>query len=80
MLSKLLVQRPGQKKKKSENMIGRILGIAVMGTMVGFAVGVSHASFKHYYRKFADEEDLLSTEVIEVSVVEDKTKKSRRKK
>ena len=61
-------------------MIGRFLGMAVMGTMIGFAMGISHASFKHYYRKFSDEEDLLSTDIIEVSIVEDKSKKSRGKK
>ena len=61
-------------------MIGRIFGMAVMGTMVGFAIGLSHASFKHYYRKFSEDEDLLSTDVIEVSIVEDKTKRSGGKK
>jgi hypothetical protein len=60
-------------------MISRILSVAVMSTMIGFAVGITHSSFRHYYRKFAEEEDLLSSEVIEVSVVENKTKKSRRK-
>ena len=75
------IQKQGQKiMRKSEKMIGRILGMAAVGTMVGFAIGISHASFKHYYRRFAEEEDLLSTDIIEVSIVEDKTKKSRGKK
>jgi hypothetical protein len=43
-------------------------------------VGVAVSSFRHYYHRFADEEDLRMIEQREVVIVEDKNKKTRGKK
>ena len=43
-------------------------------------IGVSHSAFKHYYNRFAEEEDLNDGTITQVSFVSDETKKKGRKK
>ncbi len=47
----------------------------------GFVAGVATSSFRHYYRRYAEDEDLRQKgEIQEVVIVADETKKSRRSK
>jgi len=49
--------------------------------LASFVAGVAHSSYRHYYTRYADEEDRLSEGTIqEVSIVKDETKKSGGKK
>mgnify|MGYP001296919172 CR=1 FL=1 len=63
-------------------MIARMM--MTLGTtmaLASFVAGVAHSSYRHYYTRYADEEDRLSEGTIqEVSIVKDETKKSRGKK
>jgi hypothetical protein len=43
-------------------------------------VGVAVSSFRHYYHRFADEEDLKMIDQREVVIVDDLTKKTRGRK
>ena len=61
-------------------MIGRMLILSVSVAMTGFAVGVTQSSFKHYYKRFAENEDLNNGTVTQVAIVADETKKTRRRK
>ena len=45
-----------------------------------FMIGVSHSAFKHYYKRFADTEDLNDGTITQVTIVSDETKKKGRKK
>ena len=49
-------------------------------TVAGFLVGIAHSGFKHYYDKYAEEEDLNDGSVQKVIIVKDETKKTRRSK
>ena len=61
-------------------MIGRMLpGIIGIATL-SFVAGVAHSGFKHYYRKYADEEDLSDGSVQNVHILKDETKKTRGRK
>ena len=57
-------------------MLLRIVTMFTTSVMVGVAV----SSFRHYYHRFADEEDLRMIEHREVVILEDKNKKTRGKK
>ena len=63
-------------------MIARMM--MTLGTtmaLASFVAGVAQSSYRHYYTRYADEEDRLSEGTIqEVSIVKDETKKSRGKK
>ena len=52
-------------------MIGRMtLTMTLTVAMLAFTSGIAHSSFRHYYRRYASEEDLRSLgEVKEVIVV-----------
>ena len=39
-----------------------------------FVAGVTHSSFKHYYKRYADGEDLNDGRVTQVAIVADETK------
>ena len=56
--------------------IGQVDGFKI------FVAGVAHSSYRHYFRRYADEEDLRNKDgsVQEVVIVDDETKKSRRGK
>ena len=62
-----------------------MIGNIVRGTMFALAgtffVGVAESTYRHYYRRYADEEDLRQSGPIqEVVIVKDETKKTRGKK
>ena len=50
---------------------------AFLGSMM---LGVAVSSFRHYYYRFADEQDRGLVDRREVVIVEDRTKTTRRKK
>ena len=50
-------------------MVYRLLMTTVVIGMVGVAVGMTDSTFKHYYRKYADYEDMKNTGVQEVTFV-----------
>jgi len=56
-------------------MLEKITASLITGLMAGVAV----SSFRHYYHRFADEEDLRMNEYREVVIIEDLTKKRRKK-
>lgn len=58
-------------------MIARTLMMTVGVASVMFIYGVGDSAFKHYYRRFADEEDLNDGTITKVSIVSDETKNSR---
>ena len=47
----------------------RLLMTTVVIGMAGVAVGMMDSTFKHYYRKYADFEDMKTTSVQEVTFV-----------
>ena len=63
-------------------MIARMMmTLGMTMALASFVAGVAHSSYRHYYTRYADEEDRLSEGTIqEVSIVKDETKKSRGKK
>ena len=61
-------------------MIGRTLQTHLALATWMFMIGVSHSAFKHYYNRFAEEEDLNDGTITQVSIVSDETKKKGRKK
>jgi len=65
-------------------MIGNV-GKMFTGTMIalvgGAVVGIMDSSFRHYYKRYADSEDLRQKGSIqEVIIIGDETKKGRGKK
>jgi hypothetical protein len=60
-------------------MIQGMLTGTVLVTAGFFVVGVAHSSFRHYFRRYADEEDLRNHDGViqEVAIVADETKKTR---
>jgi hypothetical protein len=57
-------------------MLEKILAPLMGGLMAGVAV----SSFRHYYHRYADEEDLRMNEYRKVIIIDDLSKKDRRKK
>ena len=39
-------------------MIGKLMTVSMFALTGGFVAGVAQSSFRHYYRRYADEEDL----------------------
>ena len=55
--------------------------IGVVGIVAAtFVIGVAHSGFKHYYEKYAEDEDMNNGSIQKVSIVNDETKKSGGKK
>tara|TARA_B100000459_G_scaffold46049_1_gene23647 strand:- start:916 stop:1095 length:180 start_codon:yes stop_codon:yes gene_type:complete len=50
-------------------MIGRIFATTIVVGIAGMMAGVAHSTFRHYYRKHADFEDLKTDTVQEVVLV-----------
>ena len=50
-------------------MIGRLFAATIAAGTVGLMLGVAQSTFRHYYRKHADFEDLKTNTVQEVVVV-----------
>jgi len=61
-------------------MIGRTLMVSISVAVAGFIAGATASGFKHYYQRFADEEDMNDGTVTQVEIVSDKTKKTRGRK
>lgn len=61
-------------------MIGKTLQLTVGVASALFVYGVADSAFKHYYRRFAEEEDMNDGTVTQVSIVSDDTKKTRGRK
>ena len=62
-------------------MIGRMVTGTMFVLVGGFVAGVATSSYRHYYRRYAEDEDLRQKgEIQEVVIVADETKKSRRSK
>ncbi|MDP7043048.1 MAG: hypothetical protein QF807_03425 [Candidatus Thalassarchaeaceae archaeon] len=63
-------------------MIQRMFAGTALAAASFFVAGVAHSSYRHYFRRYADEEDLRNKDgsVQEVVIVDDETKKSRRGK
>tara|TARA_Y100000589_G_scaffold156682_1_gene149256 strand:- start:10429 stop:10620 length:192 start_codon:yes stop_codon:yes gene_type:complete len=59
-------------------MIGAIIRTTLAVAVTSYAVGVVQSSWKHYFNKYADEEDRIAAGLInEVKVIENKKTKSR---
>ena len=61
-------------------MIGKTLLLTLSVAVTGFVAGAMTSSFKHYYNRFAEEEDLNDGTVNKVIIVADETKKTRGRK
>ena len=61
-------------------MIGRTLLLTVSVATSAFVAGAVTSGFKHYYQRFAEEEDMNDGTVTMVEIVSDQTKKTRGKK
>ena len=61
-------------------MIGKTLMLTVSVAVTSFVAGAAASGFKHYYNRFAEEEDMNNGTVTMVEIVSDKTKKSRGRK
>jgi len=61
-------------------MIGRTLMLSISVAVAGFVAGAATSGFKHYYQRFAEEEDMNDGTVTQVEIVSDKTKKTRGQK
>ena len=48
--------------------------------VAGFVAGAATSGFKHYYQRFAEEEDMNDGTITQVEIVSDKTKKTRGRK
>ncbi len=57
-------------------MLMRTASVLVSSMMAGVAV----SSFRHYYHRYAEEQDRALVDLREVVIVEDRTKTTRRKK
>ncbi|DAC49252.1 MAG TPA: hypothetical protein HA340_05600 [Candidatus Thalassarchaeaceae archaeon] len=60
-------------------MIQNMFAGTVLAMAGGFVLGVAHSSFRHYYHRYADEQDLRNHDgqIQEVVIVADETKKTR---
>ena len=61
-------------------MIGKTLMLTLSVAVAGFVAGAATSGLKHYYYRFADEEDLKDGTVNKVIIVADETKKTRGRK
>tara|TARA_B100001094_G_scaffold321715_1_gene369860 strand:- start:327 stop:515 length:189 start_codon:yes stop_codon:yes gene_type:complete len=61
-------------------MIGKTLMLTLSVAVTGFLAGAMASGFKHYYNRFAEEEDLNNGTVNKVIIVADETNKNRGKK
>jgi hypothetical protein len=61
-------------------MIGKTLMLTLSVAVAGFVAGAATSGFKHYYNRFADEEDLNYGTINKVIIVADETKKTRGRK
>ena len=61
-------------------MIGRMLMMTVTVAATSFAAGACVSGFKHYYKRFADVEDLNDGRITQVAIIADETKKTRGRK
>ncbi|MBT3657197.1 MAG: hypothetical protein HN544_03240 [Euryarchaeota archaeon] len=61
-------------------MIGKTLMLTLSVAVTGFVAGAAISGFKHYYNRFAEEEDLNDGTVNKVIIVADETKKTRGRK
>ncbi|MEL0101176.1 MAG: hypothetical protein VW862_05705 [Euryarchaeota archaeon] len=61
-------------------MIGRMLMLSISVAIGSFVAGATTSGFKHYYQRFAEEEDMNDGKIQKVSLVNDSTKKPRGKK
>lgn len=50
-------------------MIGRLFAATIAAGTVGLMLGVAHSTFRHYYRKHAEFEDLKNDSIQEVVIV-----------
>jgi hypothetical protein len=50
-------------------MVYRLLMTTVVIGLAGVAIGMADSTFKHYYRRYADFEDMKNTGVQEVTFV-----------
>jgi hypothetical protein len=68
------------KKKRNDIMIGIMMRSTLAVATVCFAVGAFNSSWKHYYLKYADEEDRTNGLVQEVKIMDEKKTKKGGKK
>ncbi|MDC0340367.1 hypothetical protein OAM96_00225 [Candidatus Poseidoniaceae archaeon] len=61
-------------------MIGRLLTGGVMAMAGGYLIGVAHSSYRHYYNRYAADEDLRQRGSIQEVFVVGETKKPGRGK
>jgi hypothetical protein len=61
-------------------MIGKTLMLTVSVAITCFVAGAAASGFKHYYNRFAEEEDLNDGTINKVVIVADETKKARGRK
>ena len=61
-------------------MIARSLILTIGVAVSGFMAGAAISGFKHYYNRFAEDEDLNDGTITQVAIVSDETKKTRGKK
>ena len=61
-------------------MIGKTLMLSINVAITAFVAGAATSGFKHYYQRFAEEEDMNDGTVTQVEIVSDKTKKTRGRK
>ena len=61
-------------------MIGRTLMLSINVAITAFVAGAATSGFKHYYQRFAEEEDMNDGTVTQVEIVSDNTKKTRGRK
>ena len=61
-------------------MMMKLLTTSAVTLASGFLVGIAHSSFRHYYRRYSDEEGMKQRgPVQEVCIVEDQTKGGKKK-
>ena len=53
-------------------MIGRTLMLSISVAVAGFVAGAATSGFKHYYQRFAEEEDMNDGTVTQVEIISDK--------
>ena len=56
------------KKKEKNKMKNLLLETIVLGT-AGIMVGMAHSTFRHYYHKYADIEDLKTYTIQDVNLI-----------
>lgn len=61
-------------------MIGEKLMLTISVAVAGFVAGAATSGFKHYYQRFAEEEDMNDGTIGKVIIVKDETKTTRGRK